>query len=107
MRLATTALFALLAGCAGTSLTSTWDNPDYRGGPVKKLAVFAMVKDDGLRRFAEDQMVRKIPAGTRATAGHLLFDTPGEDKDKVRAALVEAADRRIGASGIIPCVNGG
>ena len=90
MRLATTALFALLAGCAGTSLTSTWDNPDYRGGPVKKLAVFAMVKDAGLRRFAEDQMVRKIPAGTRATAGHLLFDTPGEDKDKVRAALVEA-----------------
>jgi hypothetical protein len=54
------------------------------------IRFFAMVKDDGLRRFAEDQMVRKIPAGTRATAGHLLFDTPGEDKDKVRAALIEA-----------------
>ena len=95
MRLATTALFALLAGCAGTSLTSTWDNPDYRGGPVKKLAVFAMVKDAGLRRFAEDQMVRKIPAGTRATAGHLLFDTPGEDKDKVRAALVDTSQTHV------------
>jgi hypothetical protein len=90
MRLAMPALFALLAGCAGTSLTSSWESPDYRGGPVKKLAVFAMVKDAGLRRFAEDQMVRKIPAGTRATAGHVLFDTPETDKDKVRAALIEA-----------------
>ena len=88
--LATTGLFALLAGCAGTSLTSSWESPDYRGGPMKKLAVFAMVKDEGLRRFAEDQMVRKIPAGTQATAGHVLFDKPDADKEKVRAALIEA-----------------
>jgi hypothetical protein len=88
MRLATMALFALLAGCAGTALTSSWENPDYRGGPLKKLAVFVMAKDEGLRRFAEDLMVRKMPAGTTATAGHVLFDTPEADKEKVRAALV-------------------
>lgn len=90
LRLATTGLLALLAGCASTSLISSWESPDYRGGPMKKLAVFVMVQDEGLRRFAEDQMVQKIPPGTRATAGHVLFDKPNADKGKVRAALIEA-----------------
>ena len=88
--LATTALAALLAGCASTSLISSWESPDYRGGPVRNLAVFVMAKDDGVRRFAEDQMVRKMPAGTKATAGYTLFDTPDGDKDKLRAALIKA-----------------
>jgi len=86
--LAMTALIVLSGGCATTSLTSSWDSPDYRGGPIKKLAVFVMVKDEGIRRFAEDQMVQKIPAGTQATAGHTLFDQP-VDKERVRAALVK------------------
>lgn len=79
----------LLGACASTSLTSSWESPDYRGGPLKKLAVFVMAKDEGLRRFAEDLMVRKMPAGTTATAGHVLFDKPEADKEKVRAALVK------------------
>ena len=83
-------LALLLGACASTSLSSSWESPDYRGGPLKKLAVFVMAKDENLRRFAEDQMVRKIPAGTQATAGHALFDKPDADKEKVRAALIEA-----------------
>lgn len=90
LRPAMTGILALLAGCASTSLTSTWESPDYRGGPVKNLAVFVMAKDQGIRRFAEDQMVRKMPAGTKATAGYMLFDTPDGDKDKLRAALIKA-----------------
>jgi len=86
--LAMTGFIVLLGGCASTSLTSSWDSPDYRGGPMKKLAVFVMVTDEGVRRFAEDQMVQKMPAGTRATAGHTLFDKPA-DKEEVRAALVK------------------
>lgn len=89
-RLALTGIVALLAACATTSLTSSWESPDYRGGPVKKLAVFVMAKDESIRRFAEDQMVQKIPAGTQATPGYALFDTPNGDKDKVRAALIKA-----------------
>jgi hypothetical protein len=49
-----------------------------------------MAKDESIRRFAEDQMVRKIPAGTEATPGYVLFDTPNGDKDKVRAVLIKA-----------------
>lgn len=89
-RLVIAGLALLLGACASTSLISSWESPEYRGGPLKKIAVFVMAKDENLRRFAEDQMVQKIPAGTRATAGHVLFDKPNGDKDKVRAALVEA-----------------
>jgi hypothetical protein len=89
-RLIVAGLALLLGACASTSLISSWESPDYRGGPVKKMAVFVMVQDENLRRFAEDHMVQKIPPGTVATAGHVLFDKPGGDKDKVRAALIEA-----------------
>ncbi len=89
-RVAMAGLAALLAGCASTSLISSWESPDYRGGPLKKLAVFVMAKDESVRRFAEDQMVQKMPAGTMATAGYTLFDTPNGDKDKVRATLIKA-----------------
>ncbi len=83
-------LALLLGACAGTSLISSWQSPDYRGGPAKRLAVFVMVQDEGLRRFAENHMVQKIPPGTVATAGHVLFDNPGGDKDKMRARLIES-----------------
>ena len=89
-RPAMTGMIALLAGCATTALTSTWESPDYRGGPVKNLAVFVIAKDESIGRFAEDQMVRTMPAGTKATAGYTLFDKPEGDKDKVRAALIKA-----------------
>jgi hypothetical protein len=89
-RLVIAGLALLLGACASTSLISSWESPDYRGGAVKKIAVFVMTKDESIRRFAEDQMVRKIPAGTQATPGYVLFDTPNGDKDKVRAALIKA-----------------
>ena len=86
--LALAGFVAALGACASTSLISSWESPDYRGGPLKKLAVFVMAKDDGVRRFAEDQMVQKMPAGTTATAGYALFAKPEEDREKVRSALV-------------------
>lgn len=88
-RFALATFVAWLAGCASTSLISSWDSPDFRGGPLKKIAVFVMSTDESVRRFAEDQMVQKMPAGTKATAGHTLFDKPEADKEKVRAALVK------------------
>lgn len=87
-RLAAAAFVVLLGGCASTSLTSSWVSPDYQGGPLKKLAVFVMAKDESIRRFAEDQMVQRMPAGTTASAGYALFDKTEVDHEKVRAALV-------------------
>lgn len=83
-------LALLLGACASTSLISSWQSPDYRGGPAKRLALFVMMQDESLRRFAENHMVQKIPPGTVATAGHVLFDNPGGDKDTMRARLIES-----------------
>lgn len=80
---------ALLAGCASTTLTSSWKDQNYLGGPLKNVAVFVMVSDEGMRRFAEDQMVQKMPKGTSASPGYLLYEKPGTDKDKVREDLIK------------------
>jgi hypothetical protein len=87
-RLAAAAFVAVLGACASTSLTSSWVSPDYRDGPLKKLAIFVMAKDESIRRFAEDQMVRRMPEGTTASAGYVLFDKTEVDHERVRAALV-------------------
>lgn len=86
--LAVAVFVVALGGCASTSLTSSWVSPDYQNGPLKKLAIFVMSKDESIRRFAEDQMVQKMPAGTTASAGHVLFDKTEVDDEKVRAALI-------------------
>jgi hypothetical protein len=84
--MAGTALF--LGGCANETLTSTWTNPEYDGVPMTKTAVVVLAKDENIRRFAENQMVQKLPQGTFGVAGYTLFDKPEQDKDKVRDILV-------------------
>lgn len=88
--LAVAALSLLLNACASTTLSSEWKNPNYTGGPIRKLAVFVMTPDDNLRRFAEDQAVQRLPKGTVGVAGYTMFPKVSEgDKDKVRARLVQ------------------
>lgn len=77
----------LLAGCATTKLTSTWRSPDFSGPPMKKVAVFVLDKDENMRRFAEDQMSRALPAGTQALPSHRLFDKPEKDIDRIKGRL--------------------
>lgn len=79
-----------LVACAPTTqLTSTWKDAGYTGGPLKKVAVFVFSKDEAMRRFAEDQGVRSMPAGTQAVAGYTLFEQPEQDREKVKAHLVK------------------
>lgn len=83
------AVTLLLGACASTTLTSSWKNPEYSGPPLTKIAVFVLAKDENIRRFAEDQMVQKMPKGAVGVAGYRMFDKPEEDKEKVRARLVK------------------
>jgi len=77
----------LLSGCASTKLTSTWRAPDDKGPALTQIAVFMLAPDDNLRRFAEDQMVRSLPKGTRGVAGYTLFDKPESDIEVIRSKL--------------------
>ena len=54
------ALCILMAGCgSSTSIVNSWKAPDakYTPGEYKKVAVLAVVKDEGARKAAEDKLV--------------------------------------------------
>lgn len=78
-----------LTGCATTELKSTWRAQDDQGPALKKVAVFMLAADENVRRFAEDQMVRSLPKGTRGTAGYTLFDKPESNIETIRGKLKE------------------
>jgi hypothetical protein len=78
----------LLGACTDTHLTSTWTNPQYNGVPMTKTAVIVIAKDENIRRYAEDEMVRRLPKGDAGVAGYTMFDKPEQAKvDEVRARL--------------------
>lgn len=80
-----------LAGCASnTSFTNTWRDPGTKSIEFTKVLAVAISRDEGLRRSYEDEMVRAIDAGGRATgvAAYTMFSV-----DEIRdtaAAKVKA-----------------
>jgi hypothetical protein len=79
-----------LGACANETLISNWTNPEYRPGtPMIKTAVIVLTKDENMRSFAESQMIQNLPKGTVAVAGHTMFKNPEEDKEVVRAKLIQ------------------
>lgn len=65
----------LLAGCAGTQLLETWKDPALEPIKFKKTAVLLIDPSQTRRRTGEDEIVRRLPAGS-AVPGHLLFPEP-------------------------------
>lgn len=82
-------LLALLSGCVSTQLKSSWRAGDDQGPKLRKVAVFMLTSDENVRRFAEDQMVRSLPKGTKGTAGYSLFDKPESNIETIREKLQE------------------
>ncbi len=80
----------LVMSCATTQLTSSWKDPDYNRGPLKKVVVFAVHDDAAVRRAAEDQAVAHIPVGTQAVASYTLFEKLARgEREKIKARLIE------------------
>lgn len=92
-RLILTLLAALfvLAGCGGMSTIKTsWRDDSDTAGTPRKLAVFVAVKDENLRRMAENRVVQSLQPGMPAEAAHQLgLDVQIETPD-VRNRLTEA-----------------
>jgi hypothetical protein len=51
-------------------MTSTWKDPNYTGGPLKKIAVIVVEKNEDLRRFVEEQVARSLRPGLQAVPGY-------------------------------------
>lgn len=77
----------VLGGCASTQLASTWKDPNDKGSPMKKIAVFAATSDDAIRRLAETRAVQSLPSGTTGVPSFTLFDKVEKDVGKVKARL--------------------
>jgi hypothetical protein len=80
-----------LAGCASTSLVSSWKDPAVGSLPFKKVVVCAMSQDVTLRRIAEDTFVKGLPKEVQGlTAYSFVPEAEMGDVEKVKARLVQA-----------------
>lgn len=78
-----------LGGCATSTIKSSWrDTTDTAGSP-HKIVVFVAVKDDNLRKMAENRIAQSLPKSTQPTAGHQLDLDPQLETDSVRKRLID------------------
>jgi hypothetical protein len=78
---------ALLTACSSTHLSSEWRDTADDGRTPQKLAVIAVVKDEGVSRLVEDEAVHRLPASAHAVAARQLGFTPGADIQILRKEL--------------------
>jgi hypothetical protein len=53
---------SVLAGCSETRLVDTWQEPNYKGGPLKHLLVIGLAKDPTTKRMFEDIFCEALTA---------------------------------------------
>ena len=80
----------LLAGCASTTLQSTWVDPAFTGGPFKKVFVMGLAaRNVTARRVFEDIMVAKLQAaGVQAVPAYQFIPEGGVVPEPVLDAAV-------------------
>lgn len=89
----------LAAGCASTTLQSTWVDPGYTGGPFKKFFVVGLsAREVTTRRLFEDIVVAKLQAaGAQAVPAWQSFGDEGQSSE----GQMEAAVARSGADALM------
>lgn len=79
----------LLASCASTQMTSVWRDSQYTGGPLKKIAVIVVNKDDLTRRMVEDETARSLAGGrTQVVPSYTVIATLVKDDGTIKNALL-------------------
>ena len=87
-----------LASCASTTLQSTWMDPNFTGGPFKKVFVIGLASNETSRRVFEDIMVARLQAtGVQAVPAYQFIpeDAP------VPEPVLEDAVRKSGADAML------
>src|SRR6185436_1827283 len=87
-----------MAACASTTLTHSWESPDYKGPALKKLMVVGVSKQSGMRRSFEDGFVKQLKAaGVDAVPSYTLIP---EDAQATETQLSQAV-KQAGADGAL------
>lgn len=79
-----------VAGCASTTLQSTWSDPAFTGGPFKKFFVMGLsARNVTARRVFEDIMVAKLQAaGVQAVPAYRYLNDDGPAGEQAMTAAV-------------------
>lgn len=92
------ALWPLVA-CSPTVLTGSWRDPEYTGGPAKKILVVGLAQKDLVRRMFEDEFARQLQeAGVQAASSYGLFSI---EQLKDQRDVVEDKVRKLGFDQVI------
>jgi hypothetical protein len=88
---------ALAAACASTTIVDSWSDPNYRGGPFKRIVVVGVSQNQVARRTFEDIFSGKLrAAGVEAIPSYQVVpDAPGG------GAALDAAAQKAGADGLL------
>lgn len=87
-----------MASCAGTKLTSVWNDKAYGGGSLKKIMVVGVFEKTNIRRIFEDEMVGYLESqGTSAISSAAVI--PAEKE--LNAASIKAAAAKLGADAVL------
>jgi len=79
----------LLASCASTQMTSAWRDSQYTGGPLKKIAVIVVNKDDAARRMVEDETARSLAGGrTQVVPSYTVMEKLVKDETAIKNTLL-------------------
>jgi hypothetical protein len=69
------------SGCESSRIASTWNDPQYKTGPMKDVLVLSVLKNKTQRRLWEDAFVQVLEKkGMKATPSYRLYpnDVPDE-----------------------------
>lgn len=78
-----------LASCASTEMTSTWRDSQYTGGPLKKIAVLIVAKDDLTRRMVEDETARALAGGgTQVVPSYTVVEKLQKNDAAIKSTLL-------------------
>jgi len=79
----------LLASCASTQMTSVWRDSQYTGGPLKKIAIIVVNKDDLIRRMVEDETARSLAGGrTQVVPSYTVMEKLVKDDNTIKNTLL-------------------
>jgi len=60
--------------CATTALTSVWKNETYQGGPLRKILIIGVDRNQEMKRLLEDEFVLQLKAnGIDAVPSHTVL----------------------------------
>ena len=79
----------VLTSCASTQMTKVWRDSQYTGGPLQKIAIIIVNKDDLARRTVEDETAGSLAGGrTQVVPSYTVVEKLVKDDTTIKNTLL-------------------